>query len=421
MLEKLKKDSKRLTVYVLSFLKWLFFAAVTGCIGGFVGVAFHVSVEKVTELRAEHGWIIYLLPVGGVVIAGLYKLCRLESQGTDRVIDSIRDNRGVPFLLAPLIFVSTVITHLLGGSAGREGAALQLGGSIGSQVGKLFKLNEKDMHLVILCGMSSVFSALFGTPITAAVFALEVISVGVVYYAGLVPCLVSGLVAYWISLWCKVEPVRFVLNVAPEYTPANFLRVSLLAALCGLLSILFCLAMHFSHKGAAKLFKNTFLRAAVGGAVVILLTFIFGTDYNGAGMNIIERAVNGEASPFAFLLKLIFTAVTIGFGFKGGEIVPTFFVGATFGCVVGSLLGLDPGFAAAVGLVTLFCGVVNCPIASVFLSIELFTADRLLYFALACALGYVLSGYFGLYSSQKIMYSKTKAEYININTWQEIN
>ena len=406
---------------MLSFCKWLFFAAVTGCIGGFVGVAFHVSVEKVTELRLSHGWILYLLPVGGVVIAGLYKLCKLESQGTDRVIDSIRTDKGVPFLLAPLIFVSTVITHLLGGSAGREGAALQLGGSIGSQVGKLFRLDEKDMHLVILCGMSSVFSALFGTPITAAVFALEVISVGVVYYAGLVPCLVSGLVAYRISLWCKVEPVRFVLGNTPDYTPSDFLRVSVLAALCALLSIGFCLAIHFSHKGAAKLFKNTFLRAAVGGVILVLLTLVFGTDYNGAGMNIIERAIDGEAFSFAFLLKLIFTAVTIGFGFKGGEIVPTFFVGATFGCVAGSFLGLDPGFAAAVGLVTLFCGVVNCPIASVFLSIELFSSDRLLYFALACALGYVLSGYFGLYSSQKIMYSKTRAEFININTWQEIS
>ncbi|MGN1442727.1 MAG: chloride channel protein, partial [Acutalibacteraceae bacterium] len=233
-MKKLKKDSKRLAVYVLSFFKWLFLAAVTGGIGGFVGVAFHISVEKVTELRVAHGWILYLLPVGGIVIAGLYKLCKLESQGTDRVIDSIRDDKGVPFMLAPLIFVSTVITHLLGGSAGREGAALQLGGSIGSQVGKLFRLDEKDMHLVILCGMSSVFSALFGTPITAAVFALEVISVGVVYYAGLVPCLVSGLVAYWISLWCKVEPVRFALTSHPEYTPSNFLRVSLLAALCAL-------------------------------------------------------------------------------------------------------------------------------------------------------------------------------------------
>lgn len=408
-------------MYVFSFLKWVFLAAVTGALGGFVGVAFHVSVEKVTELRLTHGWILYLLPVGGVAIAALYKLCRLETQGTDRVIDSIRDDRGVPLLLAPLIFVSTVITHLFGGSAGREGAALQLGGSIGSQIGKLFRLDEKDMHLVILCGMSAVFSALFGTPITAAVFALEVISVGVVYYAGLVPCLVSALVAYWISLWCKVEPVRFVLENSPEYTPMNFLRISLLAGLCALLSIAFCLAMHFSHKGAEKLFKNTFVRAAVGGVIVILLTLLFGTDYNGAGMNLIEKAVSGEAVPYAFLLKLIFTAVTIGFGFKGGEIVPTFFVGATFGCVVGSLLGLDPGFGAAVGLVTLFCGVVNCPIASVFLSIELFTADRLLYFAVACALGYVLSGYFGLYSSQKIMYSKTRAEFININTWQEIN
>lgn len=418
---QLKNYAVRTGKYLFDFFKWILIAAVTGAAGGIVGVAFHTSVEKVTELRQEHSFIICFLPLGGIVIAALYKLCKLESEGTDRVIDSIRSDKGVPFLLAPLIFVSTVITHLFGGSAGREGAALQLGGSIGCTVGKILKLNSKDMHLIILCGMSSVFSALFGTPLTATLFALEVISVGVFYYSGFIPCIVSSLIAYWISLLFGVEPVRFALTSLPEYSFSTFFKVGILSAVCALLSIVFCLLMHFSHKGAQKFIKDPFLRAFFGGVIIIALTYIFGTDYNGAGMNIIERAVlEGKTEPFAFLLKMIFTAVTIGCGFKGGEIVPTFFIGSCFGCLLGNLLGLDGGFAAAIGLVTLFCSVVNCPVASIFLSIELFGADKLIYFAAACAVGYTLSGYFGLYSSQKIIYSKTKAEYININTWQEI-
>ncbi len=419
-LDIIKRNSKTAFNYILAILKWIAVSAVVGAVGGAVGVAFHISVEKVTELRTEHEWIVFLLPVGGLAIAGLYKLLKMEKLGTDNVIESIRTEKSVPFLLAPLIFVSTVITHLFGGSAGREGAALQLGGSIGAQVGRIVRFDEKDMHLATLCGMSAVFSALFGTPLTAALFALEVISVGVVYYSGIIPCLTASLVAFKIALLCKVPPVRFSIG---EITPLGFSslwRVVVLSALCAALSIGFCLIMNFSHKGSAKLIKNPFLRAFVGGALVIVLTLIFGRDYNGAGMNIIENAMNGQAQPFAFLLKIVFTAVTIGFGFKGGEIVPTFFIGSTFGCVVGSLLGLDPGFAAAIGLVSLFCGAVNCPIASIFLSIELFGSGGIIYFAVACAVSFALSGYFGLYSSQKILYSKTRAEFINILTAQEL-
>lgn len=418
-MEIFKRNSKIAFFYVLAILKWIAVSAVVGAVGGLVGVAFHVSVEKVTELRTANDWIVFLLPLGGLAIAGLYKLFKMEKLGTDNVIESIRTDKSVPFLLAPLIFISTVITHLFGGSAGREGAALQLGGSIGAQVGRILKFDEKDMHLATLCGMSAVFSALFGTPLTAALFALEVISVGIVYYSGIIPCLTSSLVAFWIAKLFKVPPVRFTLENIPETSFGSFWRIVLLSALCAVLSIAFCLLMHFSHKGAAKLFKNAFLRAFVGGAAVVILTLIFGHDYNGAGMNIIENAISGEAEPFAFLLKMLFTAVTIGFGFKGGEIVPTFFIGSTFGCVIGSLLGLDPGFSAALGLVALFCGAVNCPIASVFLSIELFGAGGIVYFAIACAVSFALSGYFGLYSSQKIVYSKTRAEFINIKTAQE--
>lgn len=415
-----KKQSKRLLVYLGTLLQWIVVAAVTGAVGGLVGSAFHIAVEKVTDLRLAQPWLLYLLPVSGAVIALLYKLAKLETAGTDNVIDAVRTDREVPVLLAPLIFVATVLTHLVGGSAGREGAALQLGGSIGTSLGRLCRFDEKDMHLITLCGMSAVFSALFGTPLTAMLFSLEVISVGVVYYSGLIPCLVSALIAYGISLLFGIAPVRFTLGALPDYNALSFLKVVGLAAACALLSIVFCLLMTFSERGAKKLFKNPILRAAVGGVVLIGLSLLFPRDYNGTGMNIIEKAMNGEAAPLAFLLKMIFTAVTISAGFKGGEIVPTFFIGATFGCVFGGLLGLDPGFAAAIGLVCLFCGAVNCPVASVFLSIELFGGGGLLFFAIAAAFSFALSGYFGLYRSQKILYSKTRAEFININAWQEI-
>lgn len=412
-----KQDILSILKYVFAFVKWIVISAIVGAVGGFVGVAFHVSVEKVTELRLEHSWLVFLLPVGGLVIAGLYKLCKLEHAGTNNVIDSVRTDKKVPFLLPPLIFVATVITHLFGGSAGREGAALQLGGGIGTDVGKLFRLDEKDMHLATLCGMSAVFAALFGTPLTAALFALEVISVGIVYYSGIIPCLVSSLIAYLISLMFKVEPVRFTLANAPEYNVPDFFRVAGLAVGGALMSILFCVAMHYTERFGRRFLKNSFLRVVAGGALIIILTMIFGRDYNGAGMNIIQNAVeHGNAVWYACILKIIFTAITIASGYKGGEIVPTLFIGSTFGCVFGALLGLDPGFGAAIGMVAMFCGVVNCPIASIFLSVEIFGAGSLLYFAVACGVGYMLSGYFGVYSSQKIMYSKTRAEYINKNT-----
>ena len=402
--------------YVVTFCKWVLIAFLTGAVGGLIGSAFDKSVELVTGLNTRNSWLLYLLPVGGVVIVLLYQISKIPDEtGTNHVIDSIRSDKGVPLLLAPLIFISTVITHLFGGSAGREGAALQLGGSIGSQVGKILHLDEKDMHLVIMCGMSGVFASLFGTPLTATLFAMEVISVGVIYYSGIVPCIVSSLTAYGVSILFGISPIRFNLKTVPGLSVENILRVAGLAALCAVVSILFCLAMKGTEKFLKKFFKNQYLRIIAGGAAIILLTLLVGTrDYNGIGISVIDGAILDGAE--AFLLKIVFTAVTIGAGFKGGEIVPTLFIGSTFGCVAGGLLGLDSGFAAAVGLVALFCGVVNCPIASFILSIELFGAQGMVLFAVACAVSYMLSGYYGLYSSQKIMYSKLKAEFININT-----
>ena len=416
-MDRLKERMAHIGLYVAALLKWMAVGALVGGVGGFVGAAFHLGVSYATAVRQAHPWILYLLPVGGVVIAGLYKLCRLEGKGTNAVIESVHFGKSVPTLLVPLIFVATVITHLLGGSAGREGAALQIGGGIGYRTGTLLRLGEKDLPLATLCGMSGVFAALFGTPLTATVFALEVISVGVLYYAGLLPCITASLTGYYIATVMGVEPTRFTVAM-PALEWGTLGLTALLAVGCALVSILFCRGLHITERLAERWLKNSFLRAAVGGLIIVLATLALGTtDYNGAGMDVIQRAVEqGQADGWAWFLKLAFTAVTIGCGFKGGEVVPSFFVGATFGCAAGGLLGLPPSFAAAVGLVAVFCGAVNCPIASVILSVELFGAGGMAYFAAACAVSYLLSGYCGLYSSQTILYSKLRAEFINVHT-----
>lgn len=414
MKETVRKRLTNPARYGVTLLKWALLGALIGGFGGVVGALFHIGVDYAAELRVEHPWVLYLLPVVGIAIAGLYRLTKTEGKGTNDIIDSVHFGAEIPWLLVPVIFLSTILTHLGGGSAGREGAALQIGGGIGYRTGRLLRLGEKELPLATLCGMSGVFAALFGTPMAATIFALEVVSVGVMHYAGLVPCLVSALSAYLIAGLMGVPPTRFTV-VMPGLEISLLLRAAILAILCSLVSILFCRIIHGVEHLLAHWLKNSFLRVVLGGAVLVVLTLLLGTDYNGAGMEVIGRAVAGEAFGWAWLLKILFTALTIGSGFKGGEVVPSFFVGATFGCVAGSLLGLPAGMGAAIGMICVFCGAVNCPIASVFLSIELFGAEGILYFALGCAISYLLSGYCGLYSSQTIVYSKMRTEMVNIN------
>ena len=417
MIDYLTNKLKRAWTYLRVLLKWAVLASLLGVICGLVGSAFDLCVAWATQLRQEAGWLIFLLPAGGVFIAALYRWAGFEKDpGTNLVIASIRTNAPIPSSMAPLMFVSTTITHLFGGSAGREGAALQIGGSIGAQVGRWLKLDDKDLRLITMCGMSAVFAAIFGTPLTATLFAMEVISVGVLYYTAIIPCILSALVGFGLSLKLGVIPVRFDLPPAPALSVLPAIQVAMLAALCALVSILFCVAMHRSSALYQKYLPNPYLKAAAGGGAVILLTLLCGADYNGAGMDIIAAAVDGSARPEAFLLKIIFTALTLGAGFKGGEIIPTLFIGSTFGCVAGGLLGLDPAFGACVGMVALFCGVVNCPIASLILSVELFGAEGMVFFGLACGVSYMLSGYYSLYSSQKIVYSKLSPVYVDRET-----
>ena len=316
--------------------------------------------------------------------------------------------------MLPLIYLGTIITHLFGGSAGREGAALQIGGSIGYNIGKLAKLKNNDIHIVIMSGMSAVFAALFGTPITATFFSLEVTNVGQIRYAGFFPCVLSALVSSYIAKLFNISPVMF--KIPYEGISVNlFGKIVVLAILCAVLSIIFCLSIKSCEHLFEKYFKNSYYRAFIGGAFIVLLTIILNTnDYNGAGMNVIERAFSGYAKYDAPILKIIFTIITISAGFKGGEIVPTFFIGATFGCVMSNFLGIDSSVSAAIGFVALFCGVVNCPIASIFLAFEVFGAENIYLFVVVVSVSYMFSGRVGLCKSQKMIYSKINDEFIDL-------
>ena len=386
-----------------------------GVLISLIGVAFHHGIDLATKLRLAHPALLLLLPVAGAAIVLLYRVCGMEQdRGTNLVLLAVRSARHLRLRTAPLIFLSTVTTHLVGGSAGREGAALQLGGSIADTLGKGLRLNNKEHRIIVMCGMSAAFSALFGTPLTAALFAMEVTSVGVLYYAALVPCLLSALTAFGVAHLLGVHAEQYAVTGIPELTALSMTQVVVLGGLCAGLSVLFCKAMHTAPHLYEKVTKNPVLRAVLGGCLVLALTALVGSqDYNGAGGHVITAALAEGARPEAFLLKILFTAVTLGAGFRGGEIVPVLFTGAAFGSVAGPLLGLTTSFGGALGMAAVFCGATNCPISSLLLAYELFGGQGLALFALCCGISYTLSGYSGLYSEQKIVYSKFAPEWID--------
>lgn len=399
-------------------IKWLFLAALAGVGIGGVGTLFAHGVIKATTFRQENPMILFFLPFAGLVIVGSYYLLHDEKdKGTNMVLSAIHAGEGVPFRMAPLIFMATVITHLFGGSAGREGAALQLGGSIGDQMGKWFHLDKEDEHVMIMCGMSAAFSALFGTPAAAAIFAMEVVSVGVMYYAALVPCVFASLIASAIATYFGIYPEYFQIMEVPELTIINGARMMVLALVCAVVSALFCMFMHRVGNLFKEYIKNPYLRIFAGGAAVVALACLLRTDdYLGAGMQVVGRAMKGEVVWYAFLAKIVFTALTLGSGYKGGEIVPTFFIGATLGCLLGNIMGFCPSLCAAAGMIALFCGVTNCPVTSLLIAFELFGFEGVPYFLIAVSISYLMSGYYGLYEEQNIVYSKYKARYINKKT-----
>ena len=404
---RMKKD-------ITTFFKWIILAILTGVIVGGASSVFAGCIKGAIKFRTGSPWVFLFLPIAGLIIVFMYQMLDKEDRGTNQVLSTIRSKDDVPIKSAPLIFVATLLTHLTGGSAGREGAAIQFGGSIGNQLGRIVKLDEFDQHVMVMCGMSAAFSAVFGTPMAAAVFAMEVVSVGVMYYAALLPCVIASIIAAEFAAGLGIHPEVFNVTNIPEITIENGLKMGVIAAGCGAVSILFCIALKIASKIYTKCLKNPYIRVFVAGCVVIVITLFLNTsDYMGAGSELIARAINGRARPLDFVWKMVLTAITMRAGFRGGEIVPGFCIGATFGCVCGQIIGFPPELAAAAGMVAVFCGITNCPVTSMLISFELFGFEGVSYYLIAISISYALSGYYGLYKDQTIVYSKYKAKYVN--------
>ena len=397
------------------FIKWSALALVIGSVAGAAGTIFSMGVSWATGFRLSHPSMLFFLPVSGLLIVWMYHSFHEErNRGTNMVIDAISSNERVTPATGPLIFFSTILTHLGGGSSGREGAALQVGGRIGNSFGEWFKLDERDKKIAIMCGMSAVFSALFGTPVAAAIFSLEVVSIGVLYYAALVPCVFSSFLAVGIARAAGLEGEHFPVEMIPALNLKAMGLLVLLGILCAAVSILFCVLLHTAEHAYRKYFPDARVRILAGSFLFIALTLLSGTrDYCGSSMGLIESSIEGSVRYEAFLMKMLFTAVALGAGFKGGEIVPTLCVGAALGCAFGEITGFAPSLCAACGMAALFAGVTNCPITSLVIALELFGYEGMEYFSIIIAVAFALSGYYGLYASQKFVYSKTRTEFIN--------
>lgn len=399
---------------ILYFIRWTAISIVMGTVCGLIGTAFGYGVIYAQRLFKTHSFMLYLMPVAGVLIVLLHQMFHeLGNRGTNLILESISSDERIPMATLPCIFISTILSQAVGASAGKEGAALQIGGCIGNYFGDVFHMDERDKKVMIMSGMSGCFGAIFGTPLAAAMFGIEVISIGVAYYAALVPCVFASFIGAQISGALGLHGESFQILHIPEFSLVPALYTVGLGLACALLSVCFCILLHETQHLYKNKIGNVYVRILVAAGLSIALALIFGRDYCGAGFNLVEKAVDGESAYLGFLLKMIFTAIALGGGFKGGEIVPTLAVGASFGCTFGLLTGFEPSLCAAAGMLATFVGVTNCPIATMFLGFELFGFEAMPYFAVAVAISFTLSGYYGLYSGQKFTYSKTKAEFIN--------
>ena len=398
------------------FFRWTIISGIMGILCGLVGSAFGHGVHIAQVFFSEHDFMLYLMPVSGILIVVVHKVLKqVGNKGTNLILESIHGSEKVNFTLLPTIFISTILSHFVGASAGKEGAALQIGASIANLVGDGFKLHDKDKKILIMCGMSGCFGAIFGTPLAAAMFGMEVAVIGVAYYAAFIPCVFAAFVGAEVSHMLGLHAEAFTILNIPEFTFHTFKYAIAIGLLGAVVSILFCEMVHKAHNIYHKHFHNLYIRVLVASVIFIVLTWIFGRDYCGAGFNLVEQAMHGESRYEAFVLKMLFTAVALGGGFKGGEIVPTLAIGATLGSAFGNIIGFEPSLCAACGMLALFVGATNCPTATLFLGFELFGFEAMPYFAVVVAISFALSGYFGLYTSQKFAHPTAKTELMHLN------
>ena len=424
-MKRLKHSFEHLFI-VRHLLKWTVFVIPVSLIVGTLVAIFLWLLDKATLLRWQHQWLLYLLPIAGICIHFLYKLSGKNAEaGNNLIMDEIHQpGGGVPARMAPLVLVTTVITHLFGGSAGREGTAVQIGGSMANLLGRWFKLSKEDMRIILMTGIAAGFGAVFGTPLTGAIFALEVLAIGRIKYDALIPCLISSILADIVcSAWGTHHTQYHILFKQSEVYSVPFihfdflllLKVIVVGIAFGLSSHLFAELSHRIKYYSNKLINRKWLIPVTGGIIIIALTMLLGTtDYLGLG--VISQNINGTsivnafklngATPWSWLWKLIFTAITLGTGFKGGEVTPLFFIGAALGNILAVLMGAPIDLFAGLGFLAVFAGATNTPLACTIMGVELFGTDHLLYYAIACFTAYYFSGHSGIYHSQRVAVPK---------------
>lgn len=398
-----------------TLIKWCFYSVILGVILGFVGTFATKAYTFVTDLRLANPWLVYFLPLAGILIVFLYKLFRQEENtGSNLIIQSVQSGEKIPFRVIPVIFSGMLLTHLCGGSCGRGSANFQIGGSFGNTIGRIFRLDEKDKHVLIMAGMGSCYAVVFGAPAASSIFAMEVISVGVMHYAAIVPCFLSAIIARGVSKYMGITATTFSVGDVPSLNFLSGGKAVLLGIIFAAVSILYIVAFETFSKLFKVVLKNPYLIMAAGGAVVALLTLVLQTnEYLGTGISQIPDIMFVSAPWYVFLLKILFTSVSLGAGFKGGEIAPAMFVGASLGSFIAPMFGLPIPLVVACGIASVFCGVTNSPITAIVFSIELFGAGQIYYCMICVSVSYLISEYFSIYKTQKIMYSKYSTTFIN--------
>ena len=405
-------------------LKWLCIVAPVAAAIGTTCALFLWMLDHATQLRYGTPWLLFLLPVAGAGISLLYsRVGRAAEGGNNLLMEAIHGHENgdsgivVPSRMAPLIILSTVATHLFGGSAGREGTAVQMGGSIASTIGRWFRMSSADTRTLLMAGIAAGFGAVFGTPLTGAVFAMEVLAVGRMSYDALIPCLIAAVIGDWsCGAWGIHHTHYSISGAAAAFSGASLdglltVKVAVAAIAFGLVSVMFAELSHGINHIFKRVIARPVLRPVVGGLLVIALVYLLGTrDYLGLGVSspdphtvtILSSFSSQGAGAWSWWWKLLFTAVTLGSGFKGGEVTPLFFIGATLGNSLASLMGAPVDLFAGLGFVAVFAGATNTPLACTLMGIELFGSQYTLYFAVACFLSYLCSGHSGIYLSQRI-------------------
>ncbi len=396
---------------VAFLLKWLLLGGAVGVLSGSASALFLASLDAATSAREAHAWLLWGLPVGGAFVSFLYLRYGKEAgRGNNLLLDQIHGGEGqVPLRMAPLVLAGTVLTHLFGGSAGREGTAVQMGGSLAEGFGRLVRLNAADRRLLLMCGIASGFGSVFGTPLAGAVFGMEVLAIGLLRSEGLVPCLIASLTGDVVTrAWGIRHHLYQVEGVIPAFTAPVLLKVTLAAAVFGLAGLFFSEATRLIKAFYAKWIPYAPLKSFVGGLVIIALVYLGGTrDYLGLGLPLIGEAFQGQTPPLAFLWKSLYTSLTLGAGFQGGEVTPLFVIGSTLGSTLAQWLQLSVPFLAALGFVAVFAGAANTPLACFIMGAELFGGGFLPYLFIACTVSYLFSGHTGIYLSQRVVSAKT--------------